>query len=64
MTVSFWHWIIVLAMLALYVWPISLILKRIGFSPWWSLVALLGPIAWIGLWVLARSRWPIEDRWS
>lgn len=61
-TFSIWHWLIVIAACALYLWPVSRILKKAGFSPLWCIVALFGPLAWFGLWVLAYTRWPIEDR--
>ena len=57
---SLWHWLIVVVILFVYIWPISRILKKAGFSPWWSLLAILWPIGVIGAWVLAYVRWPHE----
>lgn len=59
---SIWHWLIVILVAVVWVWPISQILKRMGFSPWWSLLTILGPLAWIGAWIVAYIRWPIEDQ--
>jgi hypothetical protein len=60
-TFSVFHWLIALIVVVVGLWPIAMILKRIGYSPWWSILALLGPIGWIGMWVLAYARWPIEN---
>jgi hypothetical protein len=57
-TWSVWHWIVmaIFALLALY--PIGRILSRIGFSPFWALVALVPLANLIGLWVVALATWP------
>jgi hypothetical protein len=41
--------------------PAVIILRRLGFSPWWAVLAPLSPLNIIGLWVLAFKKWPIED---
>jgi hypothetical protein len=38
--------------------PVIRIMRRIGRSAWWSLLALAWPI---GLWPLAYTRWPAID---
>ena len=47
-----------LAILAII--PSALILRRLGYSGWWAILAAVSPINIIGLWVLAMVRWPIE----
>ncbi len=42
----------------LFVFPISKILGRIGFSGWWSLLALVPLVNIIALWVFAFMEWP------
>jgi hypothetical protein len=37
-------------------------LKRIGFSRWWVVVALIPYVNVVGLWILAFVKWPIERR--
>lgn len=38
--------------------PASLILKRTGHSPWWSLLYFIPLVGLAGMWVLAFARWP------
>ncbi len=58
---SIWHWAIVAAVLALFGVPVSRILRRLGFSGWWTILAFIPWINVIGLWVVAFVRWP-KDR--
>lgn len=58
---SAWHLILMIISAALILYPIGRILGRIGFSPLWSLVALLPFLNLIGLWVLAMIPWPNHD---
>ena len=54
---SIWHWIVVSVWLLPMI-PISTILKKAGFSPWWALL-YLAPIAnLIALFVFANAKWP------
>lgn len=48
-------------LMGLLVYPVSRVVRRAGFSAWWSLLALvpLGNI--VGLWLLAFKRWPATD---
>ncbi len=54
--------IIFAIMIVVILVPASKILRKMGYSGWWSLLyfAPLGPI--IGLWILATSKWPLEER--
>jgi hypothetical protein len=49
---------VVLAILAII--PSVIILRRMGYSGWWAILAAISPINIIGLWVLALIRWPSE----
>jgi hypothetical protein len=60
-TVSIWHWLIVFLLIAGYIVPSWIILRRLGFSGWWALLAAIPLLVMIGLWVLALRRWPIAD---
>lgn len=42
--------------------PSIFILRRMGFSGWWAIIAPISPLNLIGLWVLAFKRWPVEGR--
>ena len=57
---SAWHWVMFAIIFALVAYPIGRILRRIGFSPFWSILAFV-PLANIAsLWILALSAWPRE----
>jgi hypothetical protein len=52
------HWLAFVVMVALVLYPTGRILGRIGFSPFWSILALV-PIANLAaLWILAFVDWP------
>jgi hypothetical protein len=40
------------------IWPASRICKRVGFSPWLGLLAIIPLANVVLLWVVAMSRWP------
>jgi len=42
--------------------PGAIILRRLGFSRWWVILAMLPYVNIVGLWVLAFVRWPALDR--
>lgn len=52
--------IVVVAIVAII--PSVLILRRLGFSGWWAIIAPISPLNLIGLWVLAFVRWPSDSR--
>jgi hypothetical protein len=52
------HLIIFAIMIAVLIYPIGRILGRLGFSPFWSVVAFIPLFNLIGLWVLAFVDWP------
>lgn len=54
---SLMHWIIVLVVWAAWMIPLSAILKRIGWSRGWVLVAIFPPLAMILLWAIAFGSW-------
>lgn len=58
---SVWHWVIFAAVAVATIYPVGRILDRLGFSPFWSILALVPPLNLLGLWVLALSPWP-RDR--
>jgi hypothetical protein len=62
---SIWHIIIILLFLGLFalgVLSIAKILRRMGFSGWWTVVALIPFVSIIGLWMLANKKWPAFDK--
>ena len=55
---SIWRWIVILGILFGYVVPIALILRKAGYSGWWSILSFLPFVSVIVFWVLALSSWP------
>jgi hypothetical protein len=51
------HWVVFALMAAVILYPIGRILKRIGVSPIWSVLALIPMVNLVGLWVLAFADW-------
>jgi hypothetical protein len=44
--------------IAAFVPPAVKILRRMGFSGWWVLIAVISPLNIVALWVLAYAKWP------
>ena len=59
-TFSVWHWIVVGVALFVAGYPTARILRRLGFSRWWVVVAIIPYANVAALWVLAFVRWPVE----
>lgn len=57
-SLSVFQIILILIIMVAYVWPMGLVIKRIGFSPWWALLMFITPLNIIGIWVLATRKWP------
>jgi len=55
---SIGHFIGFTLMLAMFGIPAALILKRMGLSRWWVILAMLPYVNIIGVWILAFARWP------
>jgi hypothetical protein len=61
-SLSIWHWFIVLVYLVLSVVPAALILRKAGFSPWWSILTAIPLMNFFAVWVFALIQWPTEVR--
>lgn len=59
---SLWHWVIFGVVLIILGYPAARILKRLGFSRWWVVLALIPYLNVVGLWLLAFVKWPMERR--
>jgi len=57
-TFSIFHWLIFLIYVAVFVIPIAKVLRRLGFSPWLALLAIVPLVNVIMLWIFAYGRWP------
>lgn len=60
-SLSIWHWLIVLFILATYIVPVWRILTKAGYSGAWSILGFVPLLNIIMLWIFAFSRWP-RDR--
>ena len=49
------NWVMFAVMAAAILYPVGLILKRLGFSPFWSVLVLVPGINLIALWILALT---------
>jgi len=52
------HLLIFAIFLAIYFVPIVMILRKAGYSGWWSLILLVPIVNVIMLWVFAFAKWP------
>lgn len=52
------HWVVFAIFAVLVLYPTGRILQRMGFSPFWSVIALIPLANLIGLWVVAMVPWP------
>lgn len=56
-TFSIWHWMVVILIVLPLVF-FSRAVSKAGFSPWWTLFALVPIANVIMLWVFAYAKWP------
>ena len=56
------HWVIFAVAIAAVLYPLGRILIRVGFSPFWCVLALIPVVNVIALWVLAFADWPGRER--
>ena len=54
------HWVFFIAVVAVVLYPVGRILRRIGFSPLWSVLVFVPLINLVALWVLATTDWPAQ----
>ena len=59
MGLSFAHILILAVVLAIYIVPIVMILRKAGYSGWWVLILFVPLVNIIMLWVFAFANWPI-----
>jgi hypothetical protein len=55
---SIWHWLIVFVYVFLVCFPLARVLRRVGLSGWWGLLALVPLVNLIAFWVFAFRPWP------
>ncbi|MBV9137388.1 MAG: hypothetical protein JO357_10035 [Hyphomicrobiales bacterium] len=60
--ISIWHWPIVLVYAGFYFLAVVRILNRVGFSGWWSLLALVPIGNVVALFIFSRAKWPQMEK--
>ena len=61
-SMSLMRWLVVASVFyALIIIPVARIMRRAGRSSYWSILALIPVVSFIGLWVFAFTRWPALD---
>lgn len=55
---NIWHWLIFMIFFLGTVIPVSIILRKAGFSRWLSILFFFPVINLVALWVFACSTWP------
>ena len=55
---GFWQFVLLALYVFLLVFPVARILKRTGFSGWWSILALIPVVNLVALWIFALIGWP------
>lgn len=53
-----WHWMAFVLLAAVVIYPIGRILARLGYSPFWSILAFVPVANLVGLWIVALREWP------
>ena len=57
-SLSIWHWLLILIVIAAVIIPFWRILPRAGIPGWIGIFAILPGVALILLWILAFKSWP------
>ncbi len=61
MGLSIWHLMIIIVVVMIPVLVFGPVVKKAGFSRWWSLILILPLINLIMVWVFAFMKWPAEE---
>jgi hypothetical protein len=57
-SLSIFHWLIVIVIAIVTVYPYVRIIRRTGHSGWWILTAIIPVLNLAMLWAFAFTRWP------
>jgi uncharacterized membrane protein YhaH (DUF805 family) len=57
---SYSHWLVAIIALAALIVPTVMILKKAGYSGWWSILSVIPILNLIFLWIFAFSNWPVR----
>jgi hypothetical protein len=56
------HWLVILAVLAIFGVPMWKILRRAGHSGWWVIVYFIPLVNILAIWIFAFAPWPALER--
>ena len=59
---SIFHWLVVLVVLVLLVFPVCRIVGKAGYSPLLGLLWFIPLVNLVMLWVFAFAEWPVQRR--
>ncbi|MHC6800150.1 hypothetical protein ACYTR9_07515 [Vibrio antiquarius] len=59
--ISIWQLIILSLIVLIPILLFGPILKKAGFSKWWSFIMLVPIVNIIAIWVFAHIKWPAEE---
>lgn len=59
---GFGHWIIFAAMAAAVLYPIGVILRRLGYSPFWAVLTFVPFVNIVALWLVVLTGATLESR--
>lgn len=62
MGISIWQLVIIIGIIAIPILIFAPILKKAGFSKWWSICILIPIVNLLLIWVFAFIEWPVENR--
>jgi hypothetical protein len=57
---SVWHWLIVLVLVGIFIYPVARIISKAGYSSAWALLWLVPLVNIVALWVFAFADWPVR----
>jgi hypothetical protein len=60
-SLSIWHWLVLLILVAATAAPFSFILRKAGLNPWLSLIFGIPLVGYVALWIFALARWPARE---
>ncbi len=56
--VETWHILAFFGYLFVFAYPVSIVLRRVGYSPWLALVGVVPGLNFVALWLFAHAPWP------
>ena len=64
MSISIWQLMILLLAIVVTVYMFGSVVKKAGFSRWWSLLLIVPVVNLMMVWVFAFMKWPAEKQFT